>query len=463
MKKRNDDFAESFEHGNESAPLVDGSRKSPSYVFVVVATWIMFVEGMGGIASLAIQYYFKDDMKVDPATLSTIQSIAAFPWCLKPVFGFISDGFPVMGFRRKPYIMMGGFIGALSWFLFAGAVNSVWGGFVCMLLSNIGIAMANVIAEALIVERSRGEEQHYASTLQSIIWGSFSVAGVIAAFLSGWLIKYISYKSTFALAGIFPLTLVFCAMLIEEKTHAPVSLTVIKSQAKQLLNTVLLPNILRPCVFIFLLNGTPSSGATWFYFYTDVLKFDSEFIGFIGTVGSIAQLAGVFLFQSMLTRAHYRSILMWSTIASAFLGLTNLIVIFRWNVHWGIPDGFFMLGESAIGSVVGWINTMPVLVLAARLCPSGMEATMYALIMSINNFGSVVGTLTGSILTDMLGVTAKHLENFWLLVLICNLTTLLPLLLINWIPEEDPVDIQAAPLHDEVQVSSYGAVAPIDN
>ena len=458
MKKHDGDVADAVEYGSEKSPLVDGSKKSASYVFVVVATWIMFVEGMGGIASLAISYYFKDDMKVDPATLSTIQSIAAFPWCLKPVFGFISDGFPILGFRRKPYIMIGGLVGALSWFLFAGAVNSVWGGFVCMLFTNIGIAMANVIAEALIVERSRGEEQHYASTLQSIIWGAYSVAGVIAAFLSGWLIKYISYKSAFALAGVFPLTLVFCALLIEEKAHAAVRMDVLKSQAKQLINTMLLPNILRPCVFIFLLNGTPSSGATWFYFYTDVLKFDSEFIGLIGTVGSIAQLAGVVLFQSTLTRAHYRSILLWSTIASCVLGLTNLIVIFRWNVHWGIPDGFFMLGESAIGSIVGWINTMPVLVLAARLCPSGMEATMYALIMSINNFGGVVGTLTGSIVTNMLGVTAKHLENFWLLVLICNLTTLLPLLLITWIPEEDPVDIQAAPIHDTVEVTSYGAV-----
>ena len=183
MKKQGGDVVDSIEHGSEDSPLMAGSKKSKSYVFVVVATWIMFVEGMGGIASLAISYYFKDDMKVDPATLSTIQSIAAFPWCLKPVFGFISDGFPIFGYRRKPYIMLGGFIGALSWFLFAGAVNSLWGGFVCMILSNIGIAMANVIAEALIVERSRGEEQHYASTLQSIIWGSFSVAGVIAAFL----------------------------------------------------------------------------------------------------------------------------------------------------------------------------------------------------------------------------------------------------------------------------------------
>jgi hypothetical protein len=85
---------------------------------------------------------------------------------------------------------------------------------------------------------------------------------------------------------------------------------------------------------------------------------------------------------------------------------------------------------------------------------------MYALIMSINNLGGVVGALTGSIVTNMLGVTAKHLENFWLLVLICNLTTLLPLLLINWIPEEDPDDIQASPIHDAVEVSSYGSVAP---
>jgi folate/biopterin transporter len=459
MKKLDDNIADVVQSGSEESPLMGNSKKSPSYVFVVVATWIMFVEGMGGITALAISYYFKDEMKVDPATLSTIQSIAAFPWCLKPLFGFVSDGFPLFGFRRRPYIMLGGLIGAVSWFLFAGAVNSVWGGFICMVLSNIGIAMANVIAEALIVERSRGEEQHYASTLQSIIWGSFSVAGVISAFLSGWLIKYISYKSTFAIAGVFPFTLVFCALLIEEKVQPAVRIDVIKGQAKQLINTLFLPNILRPCIFIFLLNGTPSSGATWFYFYTDVLKFDSEFIGLIGTVGSIAQLAGVFLFQSMLTRAHYRSILMWSTIASCFLGLSNLIVVFRWNLHFGIPDGFFMLGESAIGSIVGWINTMPVLVLAARLCPSGMEATMYALIMSINNMGGVVGTLSGSMLTSLLGVTAAHLENFWLLVLICNLTTLLPLVLINWIPQEDPVDIQAAPIQDSVEVTSYGSVA----
>ena len=42
---------------------------------------------------------------------------------------------------------------------------------------------------------------------------------------------------------------------------------------------------------------------------------------------------------------------------------------------------------------------MPVLVLAARLCPSGMEATLFATLMSISNGESVTGGLLGAGLT----------------------------------------------------------------
>jgi hypothetical protein len=94
--------------------------------------------------------------------------------------------------------------------------------------------------------------------------------------------------------------------------------------------------------------------------------------------------------------------------------------------------GAFCVGESAILSILGWINTMPILVLAARLCPMGMEATMYALIMSISNLGGVIGTQFGAGITMGLGVTEKNLDNFWILVLVCNLSTLLPLLFIGW-------------------------------
>ena len=35
---------------------------------------------------------------------------------------------------------------------------------------------------------------------------------------------------------------------------------------------------------------------------------------------------------------------------------------------------------------------MPIIVLASRLCPEGMEGTIYALIMSINNMGGIISS-----------------------------------------------------------------------
>ena len=38
---------------------------------------------------------------------------------------------------------------------------------------------------------------------------------------------------------------------------------------------------------------------------------------------------------------------------------------------------------------------MPIIVLASRLCPEGMEGTIYALIMSINNLGGIISSQLG--------------------------------------------------------------------
>jgi hypothetical protein len=51
-----------------------------------------------------------------------------------------------------------------------------------------------------------------------------------------------------------------------------------------------------------------------------------------------------------------------------------------------------------------------------RVSLQGMEGTLYATIMSINNFGGIIGSQIGAVITAWLGVTEGHLENFWLLV-----------------------------------------------
>lgn len=79
---------------------------------------------------------------------------------------------------------------------------------------------------------------------------------------------------------------------------------------------------------------------------------------------------------------------------------------------------------------------MPVLVLAARLCPEGVEATLFATLMSISNAGSVLGGLMGAGLTQFLGVTKDNFDNLTFLIILCNLSSLLPLPLLGLLPQD---------------------------
>lgn len=102
----------------------------------------------------------------------------------------------------------------------------------------------------------------------------------------------------------------------------------------------------------------------------------------------------------------------------------------------------FLVNQTKV-CIILQASFMPVLVLAARLCPSGMEATLFATLMSISNAGSVTGGLIGAGLTQLLGVTKDSFGNLALLIVICNLSSLLPLPLLGLLPAESPEDKNA--------------------
>jgi BT1 family len=141
------------------------------------------------------------------------------------------------------------------------------------------------------------------------------------------------------------------------------------------------------------------------------------------------------VFQRFMKTIPLRRIFLWSTIISAVLGMTTLILVTHANRSLGIDDQWFSLGDSLILTVMGQIAFMPVLILAAQLCPAGVEATMFAILMSICNLAGIVSHESGALLTHFLGITDTNFEWLWLLVLITNLATLLPLPMLRWVPD----------------------------
>ncbi|MEH2279921.1 MAG: folate/biopterin family MFS transporter [Nostoc sp.] len=415
----------------------------PNAELIAILT-VYFVQGILGLSRLAVSFFLKDELMLSPVQVSALLGIVFLPWMIKPVFGFISDGLPIFGYRRRPYLILSGIVGTASWVSLATIVDTSWAATLAIALGSLSVAMSDVIVDSLVVERARGESQAKAGSLQSLCWGASAIGGLITAYFSGLLLQYFTTRTVFGITALFPLIVSGVAWLIAE---SPVSKDAqdsnqtnslpIKHQLGQLRQAISQKTIWLPTAFIFIWQATPNADSAFFYFSTNELHFEPEFLGRVNLVGSFASLAGVWIFQRFLKSVPFRVIFAWSTVLSSILGMTMLLLVTHTNRLLGIDDHWFSLGDSLILTVMGKIVFMQVMVLAARLCPSGVEATLFALLMSIYNSAGTVSHASGALITYWLGITATNFESLWLLVVITNLSTLLPLPFIKWLPAAD--------------------------
>ena len=422
---------------------------------------VYFVQGILGLARLAVSFFLKDDLGLTPAEVAALTGIATAPWTIKPLFGFISDGFPIWGYRRRPYLVLSGLLGAASWLAMATVVNTGWSAIAAITLSSLAVAVGDVIVDSLVVERARKESQSDAGSLQSLAWGASAVGGIITAYLGGLLLQYVGTRFVFGVTATFPLVVSVVAWwIVEDPVTETSTWQVISGQLKQLKGAITQKVIWMPALFLFLWQATPTADAAFFFFTTNDLGFEPEFLGRVRLVTSIAALMGIWIFQRFLKAVPFRTIFAWLTVLSTLFGFTMLLLVTHANRLLGIGDEWFSLGDSLILTVMGEISFMPVLVLSARICPPGVEATLFALLMSIVNLAGLLSHEFGAVLTHWLGVTETNFENLWLLVTLTNLSTLLPLPLLFLLPSTSSQGDRATVYSQSLPASQAAKLSP---
>ena len=208
-----------------------------------------------------------------------------------------------------------------------------------------------------------------------------------------------------------------------------------------------LPRVARSGLFIFLASAsTPSIDTALFYWLTDYdngPKFSPIFIGCIGAVAFAAMFIGVLIYNYYLSSWSYRSIFTLSLISLICLSIFDVILVMRWNLDVGIPDALLVFGDSAMSPVASRFYIMPMLILAAKVCPQGAEATLFAMMMSLNNLGGAVSSYLGALLLLFFDVNSDNYSNLVWVILIKTACKLFPLALIPiLIPVGSPSDVE---------------------
>ncbi|MGL4881835.1 MAG: folate/biopterin family MFS transporter, partial [Waterburya sp.] len=180
--------------------ILFGNQPTPE-LFAILTVY--FVQGILGLARLAVSFFLKDDLGLTPAEVAALTGIASLPWVIKPLFGFMSDGLPIFGYRRRPYLILSGLLGTFSWLAMATFVNSAGTATLVILLTSLAVAVSDVIVDSLIVERAREESLAQAGSLQSLSLGCSALGGLLTAYFSGLLLQHLSSSQVFEITATF--------------------------------------------------------------------------------------------------------------------------------------------------------------------------------------------------------------------------------------------------------------------
>ncbi|TYZ62111.1 hypothetical protein PybrP1_012098 [[Pythium] brassicae (nom. inval.)] len=407
--------------------------------------FVYFTQGLRAtLCSLGTSYYLNETLALPPAQSEALRATAAIPWIIKPAYGMLSDSVPLWGTRRKSYLLLFSAVSALAYVALSlpGLITSYHGALVALVVASLGIAFCDVVIDGKVVEAARSEREEMAGNLQSLSWLSLSVGSVLGSMASGYALNSVGPRGVFFLSALGPLCVVAVSLRMHEDPMRAGAggggggfVRTVREQSRALAAVVVDPVCWRPMLWIFLSNALPPSlGEAMFSFKTAELRFSKAFLGFLSTVGSLTLLGTTALYNAYCRDMPFRRLFFRIQLASALVSLAELALVARLNVALGVGDRFFIFGDEILSDVVARLKHMPSLVLCAKICPPGIEGTMFALLMSIYNFSWSVSSYGGAWLCTYLQISKTDFSGLAAAVTVRSAAKLVPLLLLFMVP-----------------------------
>ena len=354
---------------------------------------VYFAQGMWSLPNQTITISLKE-AGLSAAQVATFFAIPTVPWLIKPVYGLLSDFVPLFGYHRKSYLMLtsataagaGLFLGIMGDHSYARMATL----FTCMAL---GLAFTDVLVDALMVEN--GKPLGLTGAFQSVQWGAITTASILVGEIGGYLAQHRRLHAAFFIAACFPLLSLLMAALFVHEAPARTEREEFRTTWRAIRRALREREVWVVGGFIFFWTFSPSFGPALLFYQTDMLHFSQQFIGHLGALAAVAGVVGAFIYAPLSRLLPLKRLINLS-IGVGVVG-TLAYLFYEGPVSALIIDVIF--------GCVGMTTQLAFLDLAAKACPRHIEATFFALLMSIYNGGSQISQIIGGRLYDSLGYT----------------------------------------------------------
>ncbi len=437
-----------------------------------------FAYGASTITGIAILFFEKDALGITPAEAAGIAFWVALPWSTKMVAGVASDVYPILGSRRRSYLLLGAGLSIAGYACLATVVETKGAFLAALVVITVGYMVQDVVADALSVEVARSDEE--TAQVQALGRMALLVGSISVGYLGGVLAGVLGPRLVFALAMVLPAAVAGAALLVRAERPAPSparseggplasgkartilavglayatlgvvleSLSVAYAQEIVLgVSGVLIVLLLghvgtsRPVAVaafaIFVFRAVPGVGQGYSYWAIDRLGFDQQFLGVLAQASSVLGLAGLVVFRRVITERPVSFTLFWVTVAGSVLYLPSIGLFYGANEWLGLSPRTFAFIDTTISAPLAQLSMVPMLALIARTAPRGAEATMFAIMASLMNLALSASELGTRYLNTAFAVSQQDYSNLGQLMIAVGVIGLLPLLALPLLRQQE--------------------------
>lgn len=341
--------------------------------------------------------------------ISLFVALLTLPWTLKPLFGLVTDFVPLLGWRRRSWLVVASSLastGLIVAWLAPLPPGSLLPLFFLLLLPSIGVAFADVVADGLMVEQ--GKPLRATGRLQSVQWACIYAAGIFTGVAGGYLAQHGLQQVGFLACGLVALlTLTAALVFVREPRHVHTRATAGEA-LRALREAVKSPAILAVGSFVFLWRFNPFSSTVLYLHLTERLGVSEQRYGVIDSLVAVSSIAGAAAFGLWGRHLPTRALVHFS-IAFGVVGTL---------CWWGVQGP---RSAMAIAVGVGFFSMIALLVqldLAARACSAHTAGTVFAVLMAASNLSMSASTWLGGRWYERWGAALGHERAFDLLVLV---------------------------------------------
>src|SRR5438876_4821495 len=220
----------------------------------------------------------------------------------------------------------------------------------------LGLAFTDVLVDAMMVES--GRPRGLTGAFQSVQWACVTVASVIVGVAGGYLAETRSLRAAFLLAACFPLISLMCAFFVREP-RATFDREAFRQTRLAIREALAQRDMWVVAGFILFWTFSPSFGPAFLYYQTDALGFSQQFIGTLGSLAAIAGVIGAVIYAPISRRFPLKRIVN----AVIGLGVAGTLAYFLYRG----PASALII--DIVFGCIGMIAQLALLDLAAKSCP----------------------------------------------------------------------------------------------